>query len=58
MRRLDPIALELNVDLLEAVPGPQDVQLIEDYVDGVPRGVEVEFIDPEWLSIDVETREW
>ena len=56
MRRLDPITLSLSVDLPEADAGSQDVQLLADHVGGVPRGVDVDFIDPLRLQLQIEAR--
>jgi YbbR domain-containing protein len=56
MRRLDPVPMALSVDLHDAAPGERDVQLSNEQLVNLPRGVEVEFIDPDRLSLIVERR--
>ena len=46
-RRLDPLPLEINVDLREAGPGPRTVLLTPDQIAGLPSGVEVGQIEPD-----------
>jgi len=56
MRRLDPLPLAMSVDLGEIGVGEQDISLLEDHMTGVPRGVDVDFIDPDRLALRVETK--
>ncbi|MCP3982522.1 MAG: hypothetical protein GY716_24745 [bacterium] len=56
MRRVDSLPMELKVDLQDVDPGERDVLLGESDLLGVPRGVEVEFIDPDRLSLEIEQR--
>lgn len=56
MRRLETVPMELRVDLMEASPGVQDVQLTRPDLRGVPRGVEVDFIEPDRLRLIVDQR--
>lgn len=57
MRRLDPVPIVLRVEVAEAAFGEQDVQLTPDDLGGVPRGVEVDFIDPDRVRLSVDQRE-
>jgi len=56
MRRLDPVPLAVRVDLSDAPLGQQDVQIARDDLVNVPRGVEVEFIDPDRFSLTLDRR--
>ena len=56
MRRLDPIALSVSIDMSDAAPGAHEVQLVETDVLNVPGGIEVELIEPDRLKLDLE--EW
>jgi YbbR domain-containing protein len=56
MRRLDPVPMALSVDLRDAAPGERDVQLSDEQLTNLPRGVEVAFIDPDRLSLILERR--
>lgn len=56
MRRLDPVPLAVQVDLSGAPLGEQDVQIATTDLVNVPRGVEVEFIDPDRFALVVERR--
>jgi len=56
LRRLDPVPLAVRVDLSDAPLGEQDVQIAKSDLVNVPRGVEVEFIDPDRFSLDVDRR--
>lgn len=57
LRRLDPLPLEVHVDLADAAPGARSVQLTPDEVDGVPEGIEVALIVPDRVRIQLERRE-
>jgi YbbR domain-containing protein len=56
MRRLDSVPMVLRVNLRSAPVGEQDVQISSRDLDGVPRGVEVDFIDPDRLSLLLDER--
>jgi len=56
MRRLDPVPLAVRVDLSDAPLGQQDVQIAQDDLVNVPRGVDVEFIDPDRFSLTLDRR--
>jgi len=56
MRRLDPVPMGLQVDLGDAAPGDHDVQFTSADLVNVPRGAEVEFIDPARISLSLEQR--
>lgn len=55
-RRLDPLPLEVNVDLHEAGPGPRTVLLTPDNVAGVPDGAEVVLIEPDRFRLLLDRR--
>jgi len=55
-RRLDPLPLEVHVDLHDASPGPRNVQLTADNVSGLPKGVEVALIEPDRFRLALERR--
>jgi YbbR domain-containing protein len=56
MRRLDPVPLAARPDLSDAPLGEQDVQIANTDLINVPRGVEVEFIDPDRFRMTVDRR--
>jgi YbbR domain-containing protein len=56
MRRLDPVPLAVRVDLRGAPLGDQEVQIATTDLVNVPRGVEVEFIDPDRFPLTVDRR--
>jgi YbbR domain-containing protein len=56
MRRLEPLPLLVRVDLAGSTIGEQEVILSRDHLSGVPKGVEVDFIDPDRTPIAVEER--
>jgi YbbR domain-containing protein len=56
MRRVDRLPMVLSVDLTDADEGNQDVQLSRSILEGIPRGLEVEFIDPDRLSLALDRR--
>lgn len=56
LRRLDTVPMELGVDLSDLAPGGADVQLTREQLLGVPRGIDVEFIDPDRLSLEIDRR--
>ena len=53
MRRLDPVRMVMRVDLREADEGEQDLVLARDSLSGVPRGVDVDFIDPNRVQVEL-----
>lgn len=56
MQRLDRVPMGLGMILEDPPAGQQEVQLSKADLDGVPRGMEVEFIDPDRLRLDVDVR--
>lgn len=56
MRRLDRVPIGLGVDLGDPPAGQQEVQLSKADLDGLPRGVEIDFIDPDRLRLEVDVR--
>lgn len=46
MRRLDPVRMVMRLDLRDASEGKQELVLARENLEGIPRGVEVDFIDP------------
>jgi len=56
IRRLDPLRLEVNVDLRNQSIGPHDVWLSETNLTGVPRGVNVEFFNPTHVAFELDRR--
>jgi YbbR domain-containing protein len=56
MRRLDPVPITVRADLRDASNGHQEVLLRRDDVRGVPRGVDIDFIDPDRVPLDLDAR--
>jgi YbbR domain-containing protein len=56
MRRLDPVPIALRVDLAKATPGDQDLLLSPQDLVGVPSGVDVDFVRPDRLRLQLERR--
>ena len=56
MRRLDPVPLSVSIDMSQAPPGDHDVLLSQADVLNVPRGIDVEFIQPDRLALKLERR--
>lgn len=56
LRRLDPVSMAMRVDLGDAPPGDHEVQLSKADLQNVPRTVDVEFIDPDRLSLTLGRR--
>lgn len=56
MRRLDPVPMAVRVDLRDATTGEQEVLWSRDDLKGIPRGVEIDFIDPDRTQLTIETR--
>jgi YbbR domain-containing protein len=56
MRRLDPVPIALRVDLTDATPGDQDLLLSPHDLVGVPSGVEVDFVRPDRLRLQLDRR--
>lgn len=56
IRRMDELLLGVQVDLRDGVLGERDVTLTERNLTGVPRGVEMDFITPDRLSLVVDRR--
>lgn len=56
IRRMDELLLGVRVDLRDGVLGERDVALSARNLTGVPRGVVMEFINPDRLSLVVDRR--
>jgi len=56
LRRLDPLPFVVRADLSEASVGEQDVQLTARDISGLPRGAEVDFIDPDRIRVVIDRR--
>jgi YbbR domain-containing protein len=56
MRRLDPVPIAVRIDLRDSANGERDVQLSSSDLQGLPRGVEVDFIEPDRLSLTLDRR--
>ena len=56
LRRADLLRLELPVDLMAAAPGTHNVQLDRRDLVGVPGGVEVAFLQPDRLALQLDRR--
>ncbi len=56
LRRVDPLRLELSVDLRDAGPGERNVQLHASDVVGVPAGIEVDYIEPDRMTLTIARR--
>ncbi|NIM00241.1 MAG: hypothetical protein GTO33_04820, partial [Acidobacteria bacterium] len=56
MRRVNPVGMELAVELADLPPGDQKVQLAKTDLSGVPRGVEVDYIDPSSVNLQLDDR--
>jgi len=57
MRRLDPVRMVMRLDLRDASEGEHELVLARENLSGIPRGVEVDFIDPNRSRVVVEKRE-
>jgi YbbR domain-containing protein len=57
IRRLDPVGLEVAVALGDAPLGQQQISLSKSNVQGVPRGIDVDFIEPDSVEIELDRRE-
>jgi YbbR domain-containing protein len=56
IRRLDPVPMAVRVDLRDATTGEQEVLWSREDLKGIPRGVEIDFIDPDRTQLVIETR--
>jgi hypothetical protein len=56
MRRLDPVRMVARVDLRDAVEGEREIVLDRENLTGIPRGVEVDFIEPNRSQIVLAQR--
>ena len=56
LRRVAALNLAMRVDLRDADVGARSIQFSKDQLDGMPPGVDVEFIDPPRLSIALTRR--
>jgi YbbR domain-containing protein len=51
---LNPVAMSVGVDLTDAIPGERTVELTPSNLEGLPRGFDIELIDPVRLSVVVD----
>ena len=56
IRNLDPVPIAVRVDLGEGAAGQHDVLLSRANLTGVPRGLDLEFIHPDRLTLTVDRR--
>lgn len=56
LRRLDALRLAVSVDLRDGIVGERDISLTLDALSGVPRDVDVEFIEPDRLKLTVDRK--
>jgi len=56
MRRLDPVPIAMRIDLRDSGHGERDVQLSDSDLAGLPRGVDVDFVEPDRLSLTLDQR--
>ena len=56
MRRLDPVRVVMRLDLRDAGEGEQELVMTRENLSGIPRGVEVDFIDPNRSRVVLEQR--
>lgn len=56
VRAIDPLDLSFQVDLQDAVPGERSVQLTRDRLHDIPRSVEIDRIEPDRLSLEIDRR--
>jgi YbbR domain-containing protein len=54
IRRLEPIGLDVRIDLRDAAPGERDVQLEQAQIRGLPRQVSVAFFLPARVELTVD----
>ncbi len=56
VRKLEPVELRVQLDLRDAPTGERDVQLSEVHLAGLPRGVDVDFFDPDRVRLSIDRR--
>lgn len=56
IRMMDELLLGVQVDLRDGTVGERDVPLTERNLTGIPRGVEMDFINPDRLNVVVDRR--
>lgn len=56
IRRLDPVLMSMQVALDDVDPGTHEVPLSRRQLGRIPAGVDVDFVDPDRLSLQVEER--
>jgi len=56
IRRVRPVGMALRVALTDLPPGDQEVQLTKADLSGVPRGVDVDYIDPSSMRVNLDER--
>ncbi|MEE8411279.1 MAG: CdaR family protein [Acidobacteriota bacterium] len=56
IRKVIPVEMGLRVELTDLPPGDQEIQLAKADLSGVPRGVEVDYIDPPTVRVQLDER--
>jgi YbbR domain-containing protein len=56
LRKVDALGLSVSVVLRDGVVGERDIPLGESNLTGVPRGVQLEFVSPDRLTLTVDRR--
>jgi len=56
IHRVSPVGMELGVDLTNLAAGDQEVQLAKTDLTGIPRGVDVDYIDPPSVRVQLDER--
>ncbi len=56
IRGVRPVGMELSVELTDLPAGVQEIQLAKTDLSGVPRGVEVDYIDPPSVQLQLDDR--
>jgi YbbR domain-containing protein len=56
IRGLDSVGILVRVELEDGASGPRDLPLSRTNLVGVPRGVDLEFINPDRLSVNVDEK--
>jgi len=56
IQKVNPVGMELGVELSDLPPGAQEVQLAKTDLSGIPRGVDVDYIDPPSVLVRLDDR--
>jgi YbbR domain-containing protein len=56
IKKISPVGMELGVELSDLPAGNQEVQLTKADLSGIPRGVEVDSIDPSRVQVQLDDR--